>query len=304
MKVFVDGSVGTTGLEIVKRLMTREDLTLVTLSEEVRKDPAARKDALLSADLAILCLPDEAAAEAVSFAAGSGVKIIDASTAHRTAPNFVYGFPELSGQRDKIRQATSVANPGCHASGFIALVAPLVKSGVLSRDAFLSCFSLTGYTGGGKKMIASYEGEEGATLAAPRQYATGQTHKHLPEMQAVTGITRAPIFLPVVAAFPRGMQVSVPLPLDSLTCGIEGVKEVYRDLYKEGGVVRYDDAPLASMPADALAGKDSMAVSVIGNAERIVAIATFDNLGKGASGAAIQNMNLMLGAEETLGLNL
>ena len=305
MKVFVDGSAGTTGLEIVKRLLARKDLSLVTLSDEVRKDPSARKDALLSVDLAILCLPDDAAREAVSFAAGSGVKIIDASTAHRVDPSFTYGFPELTGQREKVRNATLVANPGCHASGFIALVAPLVRAGVLKKDAPLSCFSLTGYTGGGKKMIAEYEGEGGAALASPRQYATGQNHKHLPEMRAVTGIARAPIFLPVVAAFPRGMQVSVPLPAEFLSCGAEGVKEVYRDLYKAGnGVVRFDDAPLASMSADALAGKDSMAISVIGNEDRIVAVATFDNLGKGASGAAIQNMNIMLGAEETLGLNV
>ena len=304
MKVFVDGSAGTTGLEIVKRLQERKDVTLVTLSDDLRKDPAARKDALLSADLAILCLPDAAAVEAVAFAEGSNVKIIDASTAHRTAPSFVYGFPELKGQREKVKNARLVANPGCHASGFIALVQPLVAAGVLSKGAPLSCFSLTGYTGGGKKMIADYEGEGGASLAAPRQYATGQSHKHLPEMQAVTGIARAPIFLPVVAAFPRGMQVSVPLPSDYLTCGADGVKEVYRDLYKGSGVVRFDDSPLASMPADALAGKDSMAISVIGNEERIVAVATFDNLGKGASGAAIQNMNIMLGAEETTGLRL
>jgi len=303
MKVFVDGSAGTTGLEIVKRLKERRDLSLVTLSDELRKDPSARKDALLSADLAILCLPDEAAVEAVAFAEGSNVKIIDASTAHRTAPDFVYGFPELKGQRQKIKAARLVANPGCHASGFIALVQPLVEAGVLLKDAPLSCFSLTGYTGGGKKMIADYEGEGAAALLAPRQYATGQKHKHLPEMQALTGLTRAPIFLPVVAAFPRGMQVSVPLPTDFLSCGAEGVKEVYRDLY-QGGVVRYDDRSLASMPADALAGKDSMAISVVGNEDRIVAVATFDNLGKGASGAAIQNMNIMLGAEETTGLRL
>ena len=304
MKVFVDGSAGTTGLEIVKRLSGRRDLTLVTLSESERKDAAARKAALLSADLAILCLPDEAAVEAVSFAEGSEVKIIDASTAHRVSPAFTYGFPELEGQRDRIKAAKYVANPGCHASGFIALVQPLVKAGVLRKDAPLSCFSLTGYTGGGKKMIADYEGEGGSLLVAPRQYATGQSHKHLPEMTAVTGIDRAPIFLPVVAAFPRGMQVTVPLPIDYLTVGAAGIREVYRERYHGGGVVRFEEGCAASMPADALAGKDSMAISVIGNEERIVAVATFDNLGKGASGAAIQNMNLMLGAEETLGLNV
>ena len=303
MKVFVDGSAGTTGLEIVKRLGERKDITLVALSDELRKDPSARKDALCRADLAILCLPDDAAVEAVSFAQGSGVKIIDASTAHRVDPTFVYGFPELKGQREKIKAATRVANPGCHASGFIALVAPLVAAGVLDKNAPLSCFSLTGYTGGGKKMIAEYQGAAGA-LDAPRQYATGQTHKHLKEMVAVTGISHPPVFLPVVGAFPRGMQVSVPLSPDWLSCGAAGIKEIYRDLYRDGGVVRFDDSPLSSMPADLLAGKDSMAISVVGNEDRIVAIASFDNLGKGASGAALQNMNVMLGAQETLGLNL
>ena len=302
MTVFVDGSAGTTGLEIVKRLKERRDLTLVTLPEEKRKDPAYRKEAMLSADLAVLCLPDDAAVQAVSFAEGSGVKIIDASTANRVSPTFVYGFPELPGRREMIKSALRVANPGCHASGFIALVAPLVKAGVLSKDAPLSAFSLTGYTGGGKKMIKEYE-EGGAECAAPRQYALGQGHKHLPEMQAQTGLTKAPIFLPVVAAFPRGMQVSVPLSPEWLTVGAAGIKEVYKDLY-QGGVIRYEDTEGATLPADVMAGKDSMIVTLVGKEDRLVAIASFDNLGKGASGAAIQNMNLMLGAEETTGLVL
>ena len=302
MKVFVDGGAGTTGLEIVSRLTARKDLSLVRLSEEQRKDPSCRKEAILSSDLTILCLPDQAAVEAVSFAEGSSVKIIDASTAHRTHPDFTYGFPELPGQREKIRKARLVANPGCHASGFIALVAPLVAAGVLDKSAPLSAFSLTGYTGGGKKMIADYEAAAGA-LDAPRQYALGQAHKHLPEMVAVTGIEKAPTFLPVVGAFPRGMQVSVPLSPAWLTCGAEKLKEIYRDLY-QGGVVRYEEETEAFLSADLMAGKDGMRISVVGNDDRIVAIASFDNLGKGASGAAIQNMNLMLGAEETLGLVL
>ena len=302
MKVFVDGSAGTTGLEIVNRLTKRADLTLVTLPDAVRKDASARKEAILSADLTILCLPDEAAIEAVSFAAGSGAKIIDASTAHRVSPDFVYGFPELPGQREKVKNAKRVANPGCHASGFIALVAPLVAAGVLDKAAPLSAFSLTGYTGGGKKMIAEYE-EGGAALAAPRQYALTQQHKHLKEMVAVTGISRAPVFLPVVGAFPRGMQVSVPLAPEWLSCSVERVKEIYRDLYR-GGVVRYAEAEDPRLAADLMAGKDGMVISVIGNEERIVAVASFDNLGKGASGAAIQNMNLMLGADELTGLTL
>lgn len=302
MKVFVDGGVGTTGLEIVSRLETREDITLLRLPEELRKDPASRKEMILSSDLTVLCLPDAAAVEAVSFAEGSSVKIIDASTAHRTDPRFVYGFPELNGQRERIGKARLLANPGCHASGFIALVAPLVEAGVLDKRAPLSAFSLTGYTGGGKKMIADYE-ETHSVTEAPRQYALTQQHKHLKEMVAMTGLDRAPVFLPVVGAFPRGMQVSVPLFPEWLSCGAEKIKEIYRDLYR-GEVVSYVDVEDAFLPADLMAGKDAMKISVIGNEERIVAVASFDNLGKGASGAAIQNMNLMLGADEYTGLKL
>ena len=302
MKVFVDGSAGTTGLEIVSRLEARKDVELISLAEESRKDPAARKEAIRSSDLTVLCLPDEAAVEAVAFAEGSDVKIIDASTAHRVSPDFVYGFPELAGQREKIRTAKRVANPGCHASGFIALVYPLVAAGVLDKEAPLSAFSLTGYTGGGKKMIREYEESAGA-LAAPRQYALTQKHKHLKEMVAVTGISRPPIFLPVVADFPRGMQVSVPLSLDWLSCGAERIKEIYRELYR-GGVVRYADCEESYLSASMMAGKDGMTISLFGNEERLVAVASFDNLGKGASGAAIQNMNLMLGADEVTGLSL
>ncbi|MBO4479590.1 MAG: N-acetyl-gamma-glutamyl-phosphate reductase [Clostridia bacterium] len=302
MKVFVDGSAGTTGLEIVNRLQGRKDISLVTLPDEVRKDASARKDAMLSSDLAVLCLPDDAAVEAVSFAEGSNVKIIDASTAHRVSPDFVYGLPELPGRRELIKNALRVANPGCHASGFIALVAPLVKAGVLSKDAPVSAFSLTGYTGGGKKMIQQYEGGE-EDVSAPRQYALSQSHKHLKEMVAETGLSKAPIFLPVVAAFPRGMQVSVPLYPEWLSCGAEGVKDVYKGLY-QGGVIRYEDTEAGTLPADLMAGKDGMKITLVGKEDRLVAIASFDNLGKGASGAAIQNLNLMLGVDETTGLVL
>lgn len=302
MKVFVDGSAGTTGLEIVNRLQGREDISLVTLPDEVRKDASARKDAMLSSDLAVLCLPDDAAVEAVSFAEGSRVKIIDASTAHRVSPDFVYGLPELPGRRELVKNALRVANPGCHASGFIALVAPLVKAGVLSKDAPISAFSLTGYTGGGKKMIQQYEGGE-EDVSAPRQYALSQSHKHLKEMVAETGLSKAPIFLPVVAAFPRGMQVSVPLYPEWLSCGADGVKQVYKDLY-QGGVIRYEDTEAGTLPADLMAGKDGMKITLVGKEDRMVAIALFDNLGKGASGAAIQNLNLMLGVDETTGLVL
>ena len=302
MKVFVDGSVGTTGLEIVNRLKTRHDLCIITLPEEERKEASYRKEAIQSADVALLCLPDDAAVEAVSFAEGSSVKIIDTSTAHRVSPSFVYGMPELPGRRELIKKAQRVANPGCHASGFIALVAPLVAAGVLSKDAMISAFSLTGYTGGGKKMIKEYE-EGGAAYEAPRQYALTQAHKHLPEMQAQTGLIHPPIFLPVVAAFPRGMQVSVPLSTEWLNCGAERIKEIYRDLYV-GGVIRYEETEGTTLAADVMAGKDGMKISLVGKDDRLVAIASFDNLGKGASGAAIQNLNIMLGVEETTGLNL
>ena len=298
-KVFIDGSAGTTGLRIADRLKKRADLELICLPEEIRKDYQARKDAVNGADIVFLCLPDAAAIEAVGMVENDTVKVIDTSTAHRVNDGWTYGFAEIVGS-DKIASSRFVANPGCHASGFIALVAPLVKAGLLNKDALLSCFSLTGYTGGGKKMIADYEGAKGA-LDAPRQYALTQQHKHLKEMVAVTGIERAPVFLPVVGAFPRGMQVSVPLSPDWLSCDAKGVKEIYRSLY-QGGVVRYEETETPMLAADVMAGKDVMTVSVIGNEERIVAVASFDNLGKGASGAAIQNLNLMLGADELTGL--
>ena len=212
-RIFIDGSAGTTGLRIRERLAAREDLELLALPEERRKDPAARAEALDAADVAFLCLPDAAAVEAVSLVRSESTAIIDTSTAHRTAPGWAYGFPELAGARDRIRASRRIANPGCHASGFVALVAPLVRAGIVRPDARLCCFSLTGYTGGGKKMIAEYEAAEGRSplLAAPRQYGLGQSHKHLPEMAAATGLESPPAFCPVVADFPCGMEVTVPL---------------------------------------------------------------------------------------------
>ena len=304
-KLFVDGKNGTTGLEIVARLEERKDVSLIVLKEEERKDLSARLNAIASSDVTILCLPDAAAKEIVLAAKENkiGSKIIDASTAHRVDPTFAYGFPELKGQREKIKNAQFVANPGCHASGFIALVRPLVEAGVIKTDAFLSAYSLTGYTGGGKKMIAEYEADEAGALLAPRPYGLSQSHKHLPEMKALAGLSVAPAFIPVVSSYPRGMLVSVPLFAGDIKGDLGAIKEIYKSYY-QSGVVRYEDTEEAFLSSSALAGRDDMVISAFGNEERILLTATFDNLGKGASGAAVQNMNLMLGIEETIGLKL
>ena len=303
-KVFIDGSAGTTGLRIRERLSGRPDLELVTLPEALRKDPSARQDALNSAGVAFLCLPDAAAVEAVSLVTSPDTVIIDTSTAHRTAEGWVYGFPELKRQREKISAAKRIANPGCHASGFIALVAPLVEAGLLAPDARLSCFSLTGYSGGGKKMIAEYEADgRDSLLDAPRQYGLSQSHKHLPEMAKVCGLAYAPVFCPIVAPYYAGMEVTVPLtPAD--TCATpEQIRDVYRAYYDAGLVSFREDADESGfLSAGAMAGKDNMEIAVFGNPERMLLVSRFDNLGKGASGAAIQNMNLVLGLEEAAGL--
>ena len=303
-KVFIDGSAGTTGLRIRQRLESRKDLTLITLPEERRKDPSARAEALGAADIAFLCLPDDAAREAVALAEGYETVLIDTSTAHRTAEGWVYGFPELKGFRERIRAARRIANPGCHATGFISLIAPLVSAGILRSSARLSCFSLTGYSGGGKKMIAEYETDALPDLyRAPRQYALGQTHKHLPEMAAWTGLEHPPVFCPIVAPYYAGMEVTVPLSPDDVSVSPEAIRDIYRQYYREG-LVRFAEHPEEAgfLSAGALAGRDDLEVSVFGNDERMLLVSRFDNLGKGASGAAIQNMNLALGLEETTGL--
>ncbi|MBR2415034.1 MAG: N-acetyl-gamma-glutamyl-phosphate reductase [Clostridia bacterium] len=305
-KIFIDGSAGTTGLRIHERLLDRKDITLITLTEENRKDASARKAALNEADIAFLCLPDAAAIEAVSFIENPNTAIIDTSTAHRTADGWIYGFAELPGQREKISSAKRIANPGCHASGFVALVAPLTKAGLLSKDALLTCFSLTGYSGGGKKMIAEYEdAERDPLLDAPRQYALTQMHKHLPETKHLCDLNNAPVFCPIVGAFYSGMEVSVPLFASQINGSIEDIKAVYKNLYN-GPIVHFIDNAGESgfLSANALADKDTMEVSILGNADRILLTARFDNLGKGASGAAIQNMNILLGTDETCGLNI
>ena len=301
--VFIDGSAGTTGLRIAERLSGREDLSLIRLPEEYRKDPNARKDAIFQADVAFLCLPDDAAREAVSLSEGADTCIIDTSTAHRTADGWTYGFAEVNGLREQIRSAKRIANPGCHASGFISLIAPLTAAGLIGSDTQLSCFSLTGYTGGGKKMIAEYETEKTELLEAPRMYGLSQSHKHLPEMQKICGLSKAPVFCPVVSDFPCGMEVVIALTEQETKAKIAEICEVYRNYYTDGLVRFVKDADENGfLSAGALAGRDDMEIAVFGNDERILLVSRFDNLGKGASGAAIQNMNLALGLDERKGL--
>ena len=313
-KVFIDGSAGTTGLRIVQRLSGRKDLTLLTLSEALRKDPGARRGMMNQADVVFLCLPDKAAMEAVPLVENPATAVIDTSTAHRTAEGWAYGFPELSdAHRKAIMEGKQVAVPGCHASGFIALTAPLVKSGLLPEDAQLSCFSLTGYSGGGRKMIAEYEAAQRfPALDSPRQYGLSQAHKHLPEMQRVPGLKTSPLFAPVVADYYSGMEVTIPLFRSQLRCGEHPVQEVTECLkahYAGSRVVHVASAEdVAAMngfiPAGEMSGRDDMLLMVLGNDERLQLVSLFDNLGKGSSGAALQCLNLMLGEPETLGLNL
>ncbi len=302
--VFIDGSAGTTGLRIYERLAHRKDVELIRLSEEYRKEAGARQDALHRADIAFLCLPDAAAMEAVALAEGADTVIIDTSTAHRTHPDWEYGFPELCGRRERLAKAKHIANPGCHASGFVALTEPLVRAGLIASDTVLSCTSLTGYSGGGKTMIADYESQQrDPLLAAPRLYGLSQQHKHLKEMKAVSGFEHPPLFCPIVAPFYSGMEVIVSLPACQLNGTTAQVRDVYTAAYSQGLVRFCDNADETGfLSAAAFSGRDDMQVTVAGNDERILLIARFDNLGKGASGAAIQNMNIVLGVPEATGL--
>ena len=306
-KVFIDGSAGTTGLRIFERLSARADLELVALTGDARKDPEARKQALNSCDIAFLCLPDAAAMESVSLIENDHVTVLDTSTAHRTNPDWTYGFPELIGA-DKVKNAKRIAVPGCHASGFISLVAPLVRAGILAPSARLTCHSITGYSGGGKKMIAEYEaGDRDKLLDAPRQYGLTQQHKHLKEMKAICGLENAPIFCPIVSDFYSGMVVTVPLFKEDLVPGksVEDIKDVLAKQYT-GPLVTYKEAMDEGglMSGAGLSGKDTMEITVCGNEDRILLIARYDNLGKGASGAAVQCLNLVLGVDITTGLEL
>ena len=311
-KIFIDGGYGTTGLRIHDRLKKRADIQLLSLKEEEKKDKEKRKAIYAQADIVFLCLPDDASREAVSMAEGMDTIIIDTSTAHRTDERFVYGFPELSKERRAaIAAAKRIASPGCHASGFIALVYPLIEKGILKKSAMLSFFSLTGYSGGGRKMIEQYEDEKrDASLDSPRQYALGQEHKHLKEMKALTGLEREPIFSPIVSSFYSGMQVCIPIFKEQLNFDfdVNDIKNAYKEKYK-GAVVNYIDdikdiCEDGFIPANLYQDKDNMGIFVSGNEERILLIAAYDNLGKGASGAAIECMNIAMGVDETTGLNI
>lgn len=302
-KIFIDGKEGTTGLQIFDRLKGRDDIEIIALDDEDRKNPEKRKEALNSCDIAILCLPDDAAREAVSMVENEDVVIIDASTAHRTADGWVYGLPELSEeQKEKIISAKRIANPGCHASGFIALVKPLVDAGAISNDENLTCHSITGYSGGGKKMIASYEADEREELFdAPRQYGLTQNHKHLKEMVHITGIENPPVFCPIVSDFYSGMLVSVPLFKNQLKNGytFEKIVELYKSKYNKDNI-RYNEnlAKDGFLNSNDLGVSEIMEITVTGNEDRMVLSAMYDNLGKGASGSAVQSLNLILGGNK------
>ncbi|MBQ2740488.1 MAG: N-acetyl-gamma-glutamyl-phosphate reductase [Clostridia bacterium] len=308
-KVFIDGGAGTTGLRIVERLSGREDICLLSIAEEKRKDNAAKKAIMNEADVVFLCLPDGAAVESAQLVDNPNTVVIDASTAHRTLPDWAYGFPELgAGFLEKVKNSKRIAVPGCHASGFIALVYPLIEAGILDKDALISCHSLTGYSGGGKNMIAEYEDEHRSHLLdAPMQYGLGQQHKHLKEMKAICGLANAPLFSPIVGDFYSGMLVSVPLFAKQISGTIEDIKQVYKRKYTDELVYFSEtegDGKSGFAAAVALERKDSMRIAVYGNEERILLTAAYDNLGKGASGAAIECMNIALGLPKTKGLEL
>ena len=308
-KIFIDGKEGTTGLRIYDRLSQRADLELLTLPERERKNPELRREMLNRCDVAILCLPEDAAIEACEMVTEKHVRIIDPSTAHRISKGWVYGLPEAwDGGFDQLDGATRVSVPGCHASGFLALTAPLIASGILKKDALVSCTSLTGYSGGGHKMIAQYESDyRDVLLKSPRLYALGQQHKHLKEMQHYSGLATAPAFFPVVSDYFNGMLTIISVFREQLANGY-GVSDI-RDLYHAryaGPMVRYCEAmdEHGYLASGKLKDLDGMDISVAGNEERITLLARFDNLGKGASGAAIQLMNILIGVDPYAGLTL
>lgn len=312
-KVFIDGSEGTTGLRINERFANRDDIELLKIPSELRKDPEEIKKFIDASDITFLCLPDAAAREAVELCGNENVVIIDTSTAHRTNPEWAYGYPELSKDfRNKIKNSKRIAVPGCHATGFITLVYPLTAGGILPKDYPLSSFSLTGYSGGGKKMIAEYEGpDRDGELDSPREYALGQTHKHLKEMQAICGLTRTPLFTPIVSDYYSGMLTSVPLFTDMLNGKqtLESVHSFFSEYYKDEKFVKV--MPLGSeadtrgfLGGNNVSGWDGIRIFVTGNDDRILLNSQFDNLGKGASGAAVQCLNIVMGCEEDKGLVL
>jgi N-acetyl-gamma-glutamyl-phosphate reductase len=312
VKIYIDGQEGTTGLQILDRFEGRTDIELLKISEEKRKDAQERARLINMSDYTFLCLPDAAAIEAVSLVENDHVRIIDASTAHRTNPDWAYGFPELSeAHRERIKNAKRVANPGCYASGFISLVYPLVQAGVLPEDYPLTCHAVSGYSGGGKKMIAVIEGENKPyECNSPRQYALSQKHKHLPEMQKICGLKHPPMFNPIVDDYYSGMVVSVPLISRALSRKYSAgdIHEILSAHYDGQNFVKVmelggaETLPDGFLAANTLAGTNEMQLFVFGNEEQILLCSRLDNLGKGASGAAVQSLNIMMGIDETTGL--
>ena len=313
VKIFIDGSEGTTGLRIHERFAEREDVELLPISSELRKDKEERKRLINSSDITFLCLPDAAAEESVSLVENDHVRIIDTSTAHRTMEGWAYGFPELSKEhREAITAGNRIAVPGCYATGFISLVYPMVAEGLISADYPVSAFGISGYSGGGRKMIAAYEAEEREdALLAPREYALSQAHKHLKEMKKIPGLKREPLFSPIVADYYSGMVVSVPVYTELMNKG-RTPQEVWKylaDFYADSRFVRVmpfgaEEASANMLAGNAMSGRDSLRIYVTGNEDRVLLSSQFDNLGKGASGAAIQCLNIALGCEESKGLHL
>lgn len=313
VKIFIDGSEGTTGLRIHERFAEREDVELLPISSELRKDKEERKRLINSSDITFLCLPDAAAEESVSLVENDHVRIIDTSTAHRTMEGWAYGFPELSKEhREAIAAGNRIAVPGCYATGFISLVYPMVAEGLISADYPVSAFGISGYSGGGRKMIAAYEAEEREdALLAPREYALSQAHKHLKEMKKIPGLKKEPLFSPIVADYYSGMVVSVPVYTELMNKG-RTPQEVWKylaDFYADSRFVRVmpfgaEEASANMLAGNAMSGRDSLRIYVTGNEDRVLLSSQFDNLGKGASGAAIQCLNIALGCEESKGLHL
>lgn len=315
-KVFIDGAEGTTGLKIHSYFQKRNDIDIISIDEKKRKDPEERVKMIKNADVSFLCLPDVASREIVA-AVPKECRILDTSTAHRTNDNWVYGMPELSAkQRERIRESNRIAVPGCHATGVILLTKPLISCGVLPDDYHFSAFSLTGYSGGGKKMIAQYE--DGNVSKSPRQYALSQAHKHLPEIMKMAGMKKKPAFMPVVSDYYRGMEVTIPIDGDTVMKTAKGnfavdvdmlgakeaIKKLLCDTYEGESMIGIDESlnDDGFIAADRMAASNRLKIAVEGNDENIILIAVYDNLGKGASGAAVQNMNIMLGIDEMKGL--
>lgn len=309
-KVFIDGKDGTTGLKIFKRFENRNDIELLLIDSDKRKDVKERARLINESDITFLCLPDAASIEAVSLVENSNTKIIDTSTAHRTLSDWAYGFAELSREhREKIEISNRIAVPGCYASGFNSIVYPLVHSGFIDKDYDIVCYALSGYTGAGKKGIAQYEdSSRDAELDSPRLYALTQEHKHLKEMKAISGLSKKPIFSPIICDYPQGMVVSVPLYTDRMSkkYTIQDIYEMFAEHYGNSDIVKvrrpgYTQGMIGS---NQFANRDDMEIEINGNEDRILITSRFDNLGKGASGAAIQCMNIAMGIDEKTGLNI